>query len=78
MSSLIKKLGVNAVFQITSGKQMTNNSTPCANRINFGFSPSYLELYCLDGAIVSSTVGARTEDNGSTGNNWNFFLLVQS
>ena len=62
MSSLIKKLGVNAIFQITSGKQMTNNSTPCSNRINFGFSPSYLELYCLDGAIVSSTVGARTED----------------
>ena len=37
----LKKRGVHALFQITSGKQIRNNYAPRFNRIDFAVIPSY-------------------------------------
>ena len=41
---LKKKPDANAIFLMTSGKQMSNNYAPCFNRIGFAVIPSYIEL----------------------------------
>ena len=45
LTSLIKKDGVHALFQITSGKLVRNDSVPCLKNIDFVVIPSYIELW---------------------------------
>ena len=40
--------GVDILFKITSGKQMSNNYAPHFNRINFVVISSYIELTCFN------------------------------
>ena len=41
-----KKPGTHSIFLINSAKQMSNNYTPCFNRIGFVVIPFYIELPC--------------------------------
>ena len=45
VTSLIKKDGVHALFQIASGKQVRNDYVPCLKKIDFVVIPSYIELW---------------------------------
>ena len=42
----LKKRYVQAIFLITSEKQISNNFAHGFNRINFNVIPSYMELFC--------------------------------
>ena len=46
LPSVIEKRDAQAIFFITSSKQMSNNYAPCFSRIDYAVIPFYIELPC--------------------------------